>query len=93
MISFEMMSVKDSVEWLWMRTAEYRSSRNDMGDVVDDFEEMGKLGCKFCSMDDLNEIDLGDEIVRRPTYVSANLTTYQKKAMSELLGEYTCCFA
>jgi hypothetical protein len=54
---------------------------------------MGKLGREFCSMDDLNEIDLGDEIVRRPTYVSANLTTYQKKAMSELLGEYTCCFA
>jgi hypothetical protein len=45
-----------------------------MGGIVDYFEEMGKLGRGFCSMDDLDEIDLGNGVVLHPTYVSANLS-------------------
>jgi hypothetical protein len=43
-------------------------------------------------MDDLEEDDNGDEVIHRPTYISAHLTLEQKK-MCQLLKGYTCCFA
>jgi hypothetical protein len=71
---------------------DYRSMQNYVGVVVDDFDDMGKLGWGFCSMDDLDEVDLGDRVVRRPTYVSCHLNAERKEMMCELLREYTCCF-
>jgi hypothetical protein len=48
-----MLNKEDSIRWLQKRTAEYRSVENDIGGVVDDFDEMGKLGCGFTSIDQL----------------------------------------
>jgi hypothetical protein len=56
------------------------------------FDDMGKLGWGFCSMDDLDEIDLGDGVIWRPTYVSCNLNAEHKEMMCELLREYTYWF-
>jgi hypothetical protein len=56
-------------------------------------DELVHLGRGFSSMDDLEEIDIGDGIVPRPTYVSARLDVNQKHEVIELLKAYTCCFA
>jgi hypothetical protein len=81
------------LEWLSRRTAEYRSSKDGAMGVVEDLDELGKLGRGFSSMDDLEEVDIGDGVVSRPTYVSARLNTAQKQEIIELLKAYTCCFA
>jgi hypothetical protein len=44
-------------------------------------------------MYDLEKVDLGDGVVRRPTYVSARLNMIKKPEIIELLKAYTCCFA
>jgi hypothetical protein len=70
-----MMSVSKDLEWLNRRTAEYRSYTDDVMGVVEDLDELGNLGRGFSSMDDLEEVDIGDGVVSRPTYVSAHLNT------------------
>jgi hypothetical protein len=44
-------------------------------------------------MDDLDKVDIGDGVIRRPTYVSARLNLDQKLKICVLLKGYTCCFA
>jgi hypothetical protein len=61
--------------------------------VVEDLDELGKLGRGFSSMDDLEEIDIGDAIIPQPTYVGARLDVNQKQEIIELLKTYTCYFA
>jgi hypothetical protein len=63
------------LEWLSRRTVEYRSSRDDTMGVVEDLDELGKLGQGFASMDNLEKVDIGDGVIPRPTYVSAHLNT------------------
>jgi hypothetical protein len=73
-----MAAINMDLEWLSRRTAEYCSSTGDAIGVVEDLDELGKLGRGFSSMDDLEEIDIGDGVVTRPTYVSACLDINQK---------------
>jgi hypothetical protein len=68
-----MMSVSKDLEWLSRRTTEYRSYTDDAMGMVEDVDELGKLGRGFFSMDDLEKIDIGDGVIPRPTYVSAHL--------------------
>jgi hypothetical protein len=42
--------------------------------VVEDLDQLGKLGRGFSSMDDLEKVDTGDGVIPRPTYVSACLS-------------------
>jgi hypothetical protein len=70
------------LEWLSRRTVEYRSSKDDAMGVVEDLDELGKLGQGFSSMDDLEKIDIGDGVVPQPTYVSACLNMSQKQEIS-----------
>jgi hypothetical protein len=46
--------------------------------VVEDLDELGKLGRGFSSMDDLEKVYIGDGVIPQPTYVSAHLNTSQK---------------
>jgi hypothetical protein len=87
-----MSEKSEDLEWLCRWTEDYRSSNDDAVGVVDDLDEMGKLRRGFSSMDNLEEVDLGDGVVRRPTYISVDLTPERKKEMCQLLKEYTCCF-
>jgi hypothetical protein len=64
---------------------EYCSSTDNAIGVVEDLDELGKLGQGFSSMDDLEEMDIGDGVVPRPTYVSARLDVKQKHEIIELL--------
>jgi hypothetical protein len=71
------VATKD-LEWLSRRTMEYHSSKDDAMGVVEDIDELGKLGRGFSSMDDLENVDIGDEVIPQPTYVSAHLNMSQK---------------
>jgi hypothetical protein len=72
-----MMSVSKDLEWLSMRTSEYHSYIDDAVGVVD-LDELGKLGRGFSSMYNLENVEIGDGVVPRLTYVSARLITSQK---------------
>jgi hypothetical protein len=73
-----MMSVSKDLEWLSRRTAEYHSYTNDVMGMVEDLDELGKLGQGFSSMDDLEKVDIGDGVIPRPKYVSVRLKMSQK---------------
>jgi hypothetical protein len=88
-----MVAINMDLEWLSRWRAEYCSSMGDAIGVVEDLDELGKLGRGFSSMDDLEEIDIGDGVIPRPTYVSACLDINQKPEIIELLKAYTYCFA
>jgi hypothetical protein len=55
-----MMNKENSIKWLQERTEGYRSIMNDTGELVEDFNEVGKLGSGFTLIDELEEIDIGD---------------------------------
>jgi hypothetical protein len=87
------MADKDKgIEWLVRQTEEYRSSKNGTEDVVDDLDDMGKLGWGFSLVDELEEINIGDGSTGRPMYVNANLSKEQKEEVRALLRELTNCF-
>jgi phage anti-repressor protein len=46
-----MGSKEDSIRWLKRRTEEYQLKENDTSETMDDFDEVGKLGCGFSSAD------------------------------------------
>jgi hypothetical protein len=78
---------------LQWRTEECRSSENDIGEVIEDIGNMGKLRSGFVSSKELRGVNIGDEGVKRPTYINANLTEAQRGRILELLREFTDCFA
>jgi hypothetical protein len=51
--------VDSSIEWLKRRLSEYRLTENDMGDIVEDFDEVGKLGLGFSVVDESMKWTLG----------------------------------
>jgi hypothetical protein len=87
-----MLSNDSSIKWLQKRTEEYRWSKNDMGEAVEDFDELGKLGQGFSSVDTLDKVDIGDRKIQHPTFVNANLSVEQKGKILELLRGYVDCF-
>jgi hypothetical protein len=46
---------------------------NDMCEAIEDFDEVEKLGQGFSSADPLEEIDIGDGITPRPTFINKNV--------------------
>jgi hypothetical protein len=88
-----MVSKNVNVEWWRARTAEYRLAENDTREVVEDFDEVGKLGQGFVAIDDLEEIDVGDGTMWRPTYVNANLSIAEKEEVRALLKQFVGYFA
>jgi hypothetical protein len=52
---------------------------DDAMGVVEDLDELGKLGRGFSSMEHLEKVDIGDGVVPRPTYVSVQLNTRQNR--------------
>jgi hypothetical protein len=84
-----MTLVRKDLEWLSRWIVEYHSYM----DVVQDLDELGKLGQSFSSMDDLGKIDIDVGVVPRPTYVSAHLNMSQKQEIIELLKAYMCYIA
>jgi hypothetical protein len=86
------MSTQKNVEWLRYRTKQYRSTMNNMCEAIEDFDEVEKLGQGFSSADPLEEIDIGDGITPRPTFVNKNMSLEHKDAIIKLLRDYVHCF-
>jgi hypothetical protein len=57
-----MMSKGDTIKWLKKRTVDYRSAMNSIREFVEDFDEVGKLGNGFESVDELEEMNISDEV-------------------------------
>ena len=79
--------------WLQKRLEEYRANRNDMYESIEELDDMDKLRQGFKSADPLEEVDIGDGTVPRPTYVSKNLEAGYKSELIGLVREYIDCFA
>jgi hypothetical protein len=65
---------------------------NDMCKAIEDFDEIKKLGQDFSLVDHLEEIDIGDGITPRPTFVNKNMSLEHKNAIIKLLKDYVDCF-
>jgi hypothetical protein len=87
------MSMQKNVEWLWHCTEQYQSTTNDMCEVIEDFDEVEKLGQGFSSADPLEEMDIGDGTTSRPTFVNKNISLEHKDAIIKLLKDYVDSFA
>jgi hypothetical protein len=87
------MSAQKNVEWLQHHTEQYRSTMNEMCEAIEDFDEVEKLGQGFSSAHHLEEIDIGDGITPRPTFVNTNMSLEHKDAIIKLLRDYVDCFA
>ena len=64
-----------------------------MCEAIEDFDDISKLGCGLTSADPLEEVDIGDGSVHRPTFVNKNLDPAFKAELIKLLNEYVDCFA
>jgi hypothetical protein len=56
------------------------------------FEELEKLGQGFSSADSLEEIDIGDGITPKPTFVNKHMYLEHKDVVIKLFKEYVDCF-
>jgi hypothetical protein len=70
-----------------------RSSDSSVGDMIEEFRYLDKLGQGFTSTDPLEENDIGDGETPRPTFVNKTLETDPRNEMIGLLKEYSDCFA
>jgi hypothetical protein len=86
------MSTQKNVEWLRHHTKQYRSITNDMCEVIEDFDEVEKLGQGLSSVNPLEEICIGDGITPRPTFVMKNMSLECKDAIIKFLRGYIDCF-
>jgi hypothetical protein len=59
-----MLSRVDSLACLQRCSEEYLDHRVHTSETVDDFDNFGKLGQGFALVDELEEINLGDEDVK-----------------------------
>jgi hypothetical protein len=60
-----MLSKEDSICLLQQRIEEYRPPKNNMGEVVEELDNEGRLGHGFSLVDELDEVDIGDVIISK----------------------------
>ena len=61
--------------------------------VIEEFRDMDKLGQGFTSADPLEQGDIGNGIIPRPTFVNKTLKSDSRNKLIGLLKEYDDCFA
>jgi hypothetical protein len=64
-----------------------------VGDIIEEFRDLDKLGHGFTSVDPLEEINIGDGKTPRTSFVKKTLETDHRDEMIGLLNEYSDCFA
>ena len=82
-----------NVEWLKHRVEQYQTNKTDACEAIDDFDELDKLGQEFTSTDALEQVDIGNGSVPRPTFINQNLEADYKVELIALLKEYVDYFA
>jgi hypothetical protein len=63
-----------------------------MCEAREDFDEVEKLRQCFLSVDPLEEINIGDRITTRPTFVNKNMYLEYKDTIIKFLRDYINCF-
>jgi hypothetical protein len=59
-----------NLEWLKHHVEQYRASnKTDTCETIDDFDELDKLGQGFTLADPLEQVDIGDSSMPRPTFI------------------------
>jgi hypothetical protein len=71
----------------------YRAKKNDMCEAIEETWDLDKLCPSFMSDDPLEEVDIGDDVTPRLTFVKKNLSVDYKSNLVELLREHVDCFA
>ena len=71
---------------------QYWTNKTDACEAIDDFDELDKLGQGFTSADPLEQVDIRDGSVPRPTFINQNLEAGYKVELIALLKEYVDCF-
>jgi hypothetical protein len=66
---------------------------NYMCEAIEDFDEVEKLGQGFSLATPLEEIDIGDGITPRLTFVKKNMSLEHKDAIIKSLRDYVDCFS
>ena len=61
--------------------------------VIEEFRDLDKLGQGFTSADPLEEVDIGDGTIPRPTFVNKTLKSDSRDKLIGLLKDYFDCFA
>jgi hypothetical protein len=82
-----LVSTQKKVEWLRHRMDQYRSTTNEMCKAIEDFDEVEILGQGFTSANPLEEIDIGDEITPRLTFVNKNMSLEHKDTIIKLIKD------
>jgi hypothetical protein len=77
-----------NVDWLQKHVEHYQANKNDMCEDIEEMEDLDKLGPSFMSVDPLEEINIGDGVTPRPTFVSKNLSADYKSNLVKILREY-----
>ena len=85
--------MENNLEWLKHHLEHYRTEKTDACEAIDELDELNKLGQGFTSADPLEQVDIGDGSVPRPTFVNQNLEADYKFKLIALLKEYVDCFA
>jgi hypothetical protein len=86
-------SMAYNVEWLQKCVEHYRANKNDMCEAIKAMEDLDKLGPGFMLAISLDEIDIGDGVTPRPTFVKKDLNADYKASLIKLLKEFADCFA
>ena len=60
-------------EWLKHRVEQYPANKTDACEAINNFDDLDKLGQGFTSADPLEQVDIGDGSVPRPTFINQNL--------------------
>jgi hypothetical protein len=63
-----------------------------MCEVIENFDEIEKLGQCFSSTDPLEEIYIGDEITPGPIFINKNMSLEHKDDIIKLIRNYVDCF-
>jgi hypothetical protein len=59
-----MVTKEGDIDWLVRQAGEYHLAKNDISEVVEDFDDIGKLRYGFSVVDELDVVDIGDGVVR-----------------------------
>jgi hypothetical protein len=81
-----------NVEWLQKRVEYYRTNKNDMCEAIEEMDDLDKLGPYFMSADTLEEINIGDDVTPRLTFIKGDLSADYKRNLVKLFREYVIVF-
>jgi hypothetical protein len=81
-----------NVEWMQKHVEHYWANKNDMCEAIEEIEDLDKLGPGFTSTDPLEEIDIGDGVTPRLTFIKKDLNAEYKASLTKLLKEYVEIF-